>query len=59
MEITFSSFWSKLIISTALTLVIVGKIVTIIKKSKSDRNISKDVGIIIGLLIVLVSRLLK
>jgi len=58
-EITFSSFFSKIVISTALILIIVGKVVTIIKKGKKDKSISKDIGIIIGTLIVLVSKLLK
>ncbi|GAA0730444.1 hypothetical protein GCM10008905_31760 [Clostridium malenominatum] len=58
-EFTFSSFFSKIFLSAALTLIIVGKILTIIKKSKNDKSIPKDVGIIIGLLIVLVSKLLR
>lgn len=59
MEITFSAIVSKILISTTLTLIILGKILTIIKKGKNDHSIPKDIGIVIGLLIVLISRLLR
>lgn len=59
MEITFSDIVSKILISTTLTLIILGKILTIIKKGKNDHSIPKDIGIVIGLLIVLISRLLR
>lgn len=58
-ETGFNSFVSKIIISTAVTLIILGKILTVIKKGKKDSSIPKDIGIIIGLLIVLISKVLR
>lgn len=58
-EITFSSYFSKVTISTALACIIVGRILTLIKKDRKDKTLPIDIGIVMGLLIVLVSRLLK
>lgn len=58
-EITFSAIVSKIHISIALVFIILGKILTIIKKGKNDHSIPKDIGIVIGVLIVLISRLLR
>lgn len=58
-EITFSAIVSKILISTALAFIILGKIITVIKKGKNHHSIPKDIGIVIGLVIVLISRLLR
>lgn len=54
-EITFSSFLSKILLCSSLAFIIVGKILTANKKNKGDKSIPGDIGVIIGLLIVLVS----
>ncbi|WP_182088371.1 histidine kinase [Clostridium sp. cel8] len=58
-EFTFSSFVSKILISTSITFIILGKILTITKKNRDDISIRKDIGIIIALLIALISRLIN
>lgn len=58
-DITLSEFYSKLMISIALTFVIIGKSISVFKKSKGDKSIAADIGIITGILIVLISHLVK
>lgn len=54
-----NSVFSKIILFSALAFIIVGKILTTIKKNEKEKNNPKDIGIIIGFLILLISRALK
>lgn len=58
-NVPFSATFSKISISTSLFLVITGKVLTLLKRDKGDKNIPTDIGIIIGLLIVFISNILK
>ena len=55
-DVTFSSKFSNTIISTALGLVIIGKSITLYQKRKDNKSFAPDIGVIIGLAIVLVTR---
>lgn len=44
------------LVSIALILVIIGKLLTVLEKRKANLRISADIGIVIGLLVVLVFR---
>lgn len=55
-SITFSSAFSNIIISTAIVLVILGKMLNIYIKRKENKSFVSDVGVIIGIFIVLVAR---
>lgn len=56
----FNSFYSKLFLNTAITFVIIGKILTVFKKTIENRDIPwASIGSIIGLMIVLVLRILR
>ena len=55
-DFTFSGFVGRSITNTAITLFLIGLILTIVQKKKEDKKISADVGIVIGISIVLVSR---
>lgn len=51
----FSSFHSKLFLTIAITFVIIGRTLTMVKKAKEDRTVLwGGIGSIIGLLIVLI-----
>nr|WP_246879848.1 histidine kinase [Bacillus suaedae] len=54
--ITFSSTFSKIVISTGIILVIFGKVLSLLEKRKENKSFSTDIGIITGLLIALVAR---
>jgi predicted tellurium resistance membrane protein TerC len=56
-NVTFSSTFSNTVISTAIVLVILGKMINIYIKRKENKSFVSDVGIIIGIFIVLVARL--
>lgn len=58
-DVPFSSTFSKISVNAAFVFVIVGKILTLIKKKKTDKNISVDVGILIGILIAFINHVLK
>ncbi|MCK0470543.1 histidine kinase [Halalkalibacter sp. APA_J-10(15)] len=55
---TFSSAFSHTVISIAILLVILGKVVTILEKRKGNRSFVPDVGAVIGLSMVLVFSLI-
>lgn len=56
--ITFSSSFSNTVTSTAIILFIFGKMITVHKKRKENKSYASDIGIIIGISIVLVARVL-
>ncbi|GAA0783084.1 hypothetical protein [Hathewaya limosa] len=58
-DVPFSSFFSKIAIGIVLFFVIIGQILTLLKKKHGDKSIAVDIGIIIGILIVLISHILK
>ncbi|MCY6354832.1 hypothetical protein [Clostridium sp. ZS2-4] len=58
-DVHFSASFSKISIGIALIFVIIGKLITLIKKKKGDKSIPGDIGIIIGILIVFISHVLK
>jgi hypothetical protein len=55
-DVPFSSFFSHIVLSTAISLVIIGKLITIFEKRKENHSFVPDVGVVIGLFIVLVTR---
>lgn len=55
-DVTFSSLFSNVVISTAIVLVILGIMVTIFEKKKANKSFAPDIGAVIGLLIVLFIR---
>jgi hypothetical protein len=57
-DVTFSSTFSNIIISTAIILFILGKMITISEKRKGNKSFAPDIGAVIGLFIVLVFRLI-
>ena len=61
-EVRFSPMFSKMFLSTAVICIIIGKILTVLKKvkiNKKDKSIPMNVGAIIGLLIVFLTNILK
>lgn len=58
-DVPFSSSSSKTFICTALGFIIMGKLLTLLKKNKGDKSIPVDIGVIIGILIAFISRVLK
>lgn len=58
-DVPFSSAFSKTSISVAIIFVMIGKTLTILNKKKGDKSIPVDIGILIGMLITLVSHVLK
>ncbi|WP_249872505.1 histidine kinase [Oceanobacillus saliphilus] len=54
--VTFPTTLSNTSINTAILLVILGKIITIYEKKKENKSLAPDIGIIIGVSIVLVTR---
>ncbi|WP_026909111.1 hypothetical protein [Paucisalibacillus globulus] len=57
-DIPFSSTFSRSVLSAAIILVILGKMITIIEKRKHTKSFAPDVGIVIGLSIALVLSLI-
>ncbi|KHF39252.1 hypothetical protein [Halalkalibacter okhensis] len=55
-EVTFSSTFSHTVISTAMVLVILGKMITVFEKRNKKKSFASDIGMIIGISIVLVLR---
>ena len=56
----FNSFYSKIFVNTAIIFVIVGRILTVVKKTIVDRKVQwVGIGSITGLLILLVWEVLK
>ena len=56
-DIGFSDLFSKIFISTALILVVIGRALTACSRSKGDNRLYNDIAVIIALLIIIVSRL--
>lgn len=56
-DVPLSSFFSHSVISTAILLVIIGKMITIFEKRKESKRFAQDIGVIIGLSLVLFIRL--
>ena len=56
-NVTYSSTFSNVVITMALVLVILGKMIDIYEKKKESKSYATDIGIIIGLSIVLVIRI--
>ncbi|WP_078427482.1 histidine kinase [Alkalihalobacterium alkalinitrilicum] len=57
-DVTFSATLSNTVISSAIILVILGKMITILEKRKVNKSFVPDIGAVIGLFIVLVLRLI-
>ncbi|WP_035341127.1 hypothetical protein [Halalkalibacter hemicellulosilyticus] len=55
---TFSAAFSHTVISIAMILVILGKVMTILEKRRENKRFEPDVGAVIGLSIVLVFSLI-
>lgn len=53
-DVPFSSTFSHTIISTAIILLILGKMITLFEKKKENKSFAPDTGIIIGLSVVLI-----
>lgn len=53
-EIPFSSSFTKVFISIASILIIVGKFISLLKKDKGNKTIPYDIGIITGMFISLI-----
>lgn len=58
-DTAFSSSVSKMSITIAFIFLILGNILSILKKKKEDKDIKMDIGLTIGFLIALISHLLK
>ncbi|OLO26761.1 histidine kinase [Alkalihalophilus pseudofirmus] len=57
-DVIFSATLSNTVISSAIILVILGKMITILEKRKVNKSFVPDIGAVIGLFIVLVFRLI-
>ncbi|GKX66747.1 hypothetical protein [Inconstantimicrobium mannanitabidum] len=58
-DIHFSSNFSRASIGVAFVFVLVGKLLSLIKKKKGDKSIPADVGLIIGITIAFIAYILK
>ncbi len=58
-DIPFNESFSKVVIGIAGSFIIIGKLFVIINKKKENRNISVDVGILIGIILVVIDNILK
>jgi len=58
-DVPFSSASSKIFICTALGFIIMGKLLTLLKKNRGDKSIPIDIGVLIGILIAFIARILK
>ncbi|MFD2043423.1 histidine kinase [Ornithinibacillus salinisoli] len=58
-DVTFSESLRDTVVGSALALIIVGKVLTIIEKKKEKKRIAGDIGIVIGIFIVLLFRILS
>ncbi|MDX5473924.1 MAG: histidine kinase [Bacillaceae bacterium] len=56
-DITYSTTLISIFITAALVLAILGKMIDIYEKRIENKSVASDIGIIIGLLIVLVTRI--
>lgn len=57
---TFNSFYSEIFVNTAIIFVIVGSILTVVKKTIADRKVQWDgIGSITGLLILLIWEVMR
>ncbi|MHA6252955.1 histidine kinase [Oceanobacillus sp. CAU 1775] len=54
----FSSTFSNTALFSALSLIILGKLITVIQKKKVNKIYATDIGMIIGLFIVLLIRVI-
>lgn len=57
-NVPFSSTFSHLVISAALILIILGKLITVIEKRNIGEKIAPELGVIMGLSIVLILKLI-
>lgn len=55
-DVPFSSIFSHIVLSSAISLVIIGKLITIFERRKENHSFAPDLGVVIGLFIVLVIR---
>ena len=51
----FTSFQSEMFTLGALLSIIIGKLVTVIDKRRNNEKLAKDIGILLGLVIVLIA----
>jgi len=58
-EYVFGAFYSRILLSVALTFVILGKILDVLKKEKGDKSILTDISIIIAFIILLISKVIE
>ncbi|WP_077617513.1 histidine kinase [Bacillus sinesaloumensis] len=56
-DVTFSSTFSHIVLSIGILLFISGKLIAISEKKKESKRLAPDIGVVIGLFIVLVFRL--
>ena len=54
----FNSYFSKIVIGTAGIFIIIGKLFVIINKKKENKSISGDIGILTGITLALIERIL-
>ncbi|QAA31389.1 hypothetical protein [Clostridium manihotivorum] len=55
----FSSISTKIFLSTSFTLILIGKILSTIKRKKANENIAIDIGLILGILTTIISNLIR
>ncbi|GFP76453.1 hypothetical protein [Clostridium fungisolvens] len=58
-DVPFSSTFSKISIGIAFVFIIIGKVLSLLKKDKGDKSIPVDIGILIGIIIAFISHVLK
>lgn len=58
-DITLISYSNNIIIITAIILFMAGKTLNTFEIHKDNKNLSRDIGIIIGTLILLIQKILK
>lgn len=58
-DIHFSSNFSKISIGVAFVFVLIGKLLSLIRKKKGDKSIPADVGLIIGIGAAFIIHVLK
>jgi uncharacterized membrane protein len=55
-DTTFSSTTSNTVITISIVFIVLGKIINIIEKKKENNRIAIDIGVIVGLAIVILLR---
>ncbi|GKU24283.1 hypothetical protein [Clostridium folliculivorans] len=58
-DVPFSSAFTKISIGISMFLVLIGKVLSVLKKDKGDKNIAVDMSFIIGILIAFIAYVLR